>query len=65
MFVREMIPGPLLAEYRDRYVTLYDRADLYVPFIERSLSMLANAGSLGFICSDRWTKTAMAHCGAS
>ncbi len=53
---QEMIPGPLLAEYRDRYVTLYDRADLYVPFIERSLSMLANAGSLGFICSDRWTK---------
>ncbi|WP_286075594.1 Eco57I restriction-modification methylase domain-containing protein [Stenotrophomonas sp. 59] len=53
---QEMIPGPLLAEYRDRYVTLYDRADLYVPFIERSLSMLANAGNLGFICSDRWTK---------
>lgn len=53
---QEMIPEPLLAEYRDRYVTLYDRADIYVPFIERSLSLLANAGNLGFICSDRWTK---------
>ncbi|PJL11568.1 modification methylase PaeR7I [Stenotrophomonas maltophilia] len=53
---QEMIPGPLLAEYRDRYVTLYDRADIYVPFIERSLSVLANSGSMGFICSDRWTK---------
>ncbi len=53
---QELIPAPLLAEYRNRYQTLYDRADLYIPFIERSLMMLADGGSLGFICADRWMK---------
>lgn len=53
---QEMIPAGLLAEYRRRYVTLFDRADLYIPFLERSLQLLAADGSLGFICSDRWMK---------
>lgn len=53
---QEMIPAPLLAEYRSRYQTIYDRADLYIPFIERSLSLLAKGGCLGFICADRWMK---------
>ena len=53
---QELIPAPLLAEYRSRYPTLYDRADLYIPFIERSLLALAEGGSLGFICADRWMK---------
>ena len=53
---QELIPGPLLAEYRRRYQTMYDRADIYIPFIERSLSVLAPGGSLGFICADRWMK---------
>jgi hypothetical protein len=53
---QEMIPGILLAEYRSRYTTIYDRADLYVPFIERSLSLLKPGGTLGFICADRWMK---------
>ena len=53
---QEMIPAPLLAEYRRRYQTIYDRADLYIPFIERSLSLLGESGKLGFICPDRWTK---------
>lgn len=53
---QELIPAPLLAEYRKRYQTMYDRADLYIPFIERSLSMLAEGGNLGFICADRWMK---------
>ena len=53
---QELIPAPLLAEYKARYSTLYDRADLYVPFIERSLSLLKSKGVLGFICSDRWMK---------
>jgi hypothetical protein len=53
---QELIPGPLLAEYRSRYQTMYDRADLYIPFIERSLSALSKGGSLGFICADRWIK---------
>lgn len=53
---QELIPAALLAEYRRRYQTLYDRADLYVPFIERALSLLSPRGHLGFICADRWMK---------
>ncbi|MDZ7856536.1 Eco57I restriction-modification methylase domain-containing protein [Sphaerotilus sp.] len=53
---QELIPAALLAQYRLRYTTLYDRADLYVPFIERSLSLLAERGQLAFICANRWTK---------
>ncbi len=53
---QEMIPATLLEEYRSRYPTMYDRADLYIPFIERSLSALSQGGSLGFICADRWMK---------
>lgn len=53
---QELIPAPLLAEYRCRYKTMFDRADIYIPFIERSLSVLSDGGSLGFICADRWMK---------
>lgn len=53
---QEMIPAALLEEYRSRYPTMYDRADLYIPFIERSLSALSPNGNLGFICADRWMK---------
>jgi len=53
---QEMIPAVLLAEYRHRFDTLYDRADLYIPFIEKSLKLLEPKGSVGFICSDRWMK---------
>jgi hypothetical protein len=52
----ELIPAPLLAEYRRRYQTMYDRADIYIPFIERSLMALSAGGNLGFICADRWMK---------
>ncbi len=53
---QELIPTHLLDEYRRRFSTLYDRADLYVPFIERSLYLLKDQGQLSFICSDRWMK---------
>lgn len=53
---QEMIPAVLLEVYRSRYPTMYDRADLYIPFIERSLSVLSPGGSLSFICADRWMK---------
>jgi hypothetical protein len=53
---QEMIPDVLLAEYRSRYTTMFDRADLYIPFIERSLRLLCKGGALGFICADRWMK---------
>jgi hypothetical protein len=45
-----------MAENRRRYETIYDRAENYIPFIERSLSLLARGGKLGFICADRWLK---------
>lgn len=53
---QELIPAPLLAEYRGRYRTMYDRSDIYIPFIERSLSVLVKGGNLSFICADRWMK---------
>ncbi|MCU0711667.1 MAG: Eco57I restriction-modification methylase domain-containing protein [Pirellula sp.] len=53
---QESIPDVLLREYRLRYQTIYDRADIYVPFIERSLTLLKPNGCLGFICADRWMK---------
>jgi adenine-specific DNA-methyltransferase len=51
----EQISETLQAEYRSRYTTLFDRADMYVAFIERALSLLSNTGTLSFICADRWT----------
>jgi len=53
---QEMIPAVLMVEYRRRFRTIYDRADIYVPFIERSLGLLEPGGVLGFICADRWMK---------
>ena len=53
---QELIPAPLLAEYRIRFDSIYDRADIYIPFIERSLKVLSDGGMLGFICADRWMK---------
>lgn len=53
---QELIPDALIAEYRGRYRTVFDRADIYIPFIERSLSLLGERGTLGFICADRWMK---------
>ncbi len=53
---QERIAAPLLAEYRRRYRTIYDRADLYVPFFERGLQLLGEEGRLAFICANRWLK---------
>jgi len=51
----EQLNPHLQAVYRCRYQTLFDRADLYVAFIERSLELLGTDGALLFICADRWT----------
>lgn len=53
---QELIPDVLIAEYRRQFRTVFDRADIYIPFIERSLSLLDEGGALGFICADRWMK---------
>ena len=50
----EQLAPSLQAEYRRRYTSLYDRADLYVAFIERGLDLLKPNGILSFICADRW-----------
>ena len=52
----EQLPPSLQAEYRRRYTSLYDRADLYVAFIERGLQLVEKAGVLAFICADRWLR---------
>jgi hypothetical protein len=51
----EQLATELQGEYRRRYRSLYDRADLYVAFIENALHLLSPAGVLSFICADRWT----------
>jgi len=51
----EHIHVDLQREYRSRFQTVFDRADLYVPFIEHGLSLLSPTGKLSYICSDRWT----------
>ena len=53
---QEAVPRALMAEYRQRYKTIYDRADLYVPFIEKGLDVLSRDGSLGYICSEKKKK---------
>jgi adenine-specific DNA-methyltransferase len=51
----EQLAPQLQSEYRHRYESLFDRADLYVAFIERSLDLLGPKGVLSFVCADRWT----------
>jgi hypothetical protein len=50
----EQLSRSLALEYRSRYKSIFDRADLYVAFIERGLSLLSERGVLSFICADRW-----------
>mgnify|MGYP001610451780 CR=1 FL=1 len=51
----EQLAPALQVEYRARYESLFDRADLYVAFIEHALNLLSPTGVLSFICADRWT----------
>ncbi|EKZ9056765.1 Eco57I restriction-modification methylase domain-containing protein [Vibrio vulnificus] len=52
----ETIPLELLKEYRRRFHTMIERADIYIAFYEKCLDLLAPNGTLSFICTDRWTK---------
>ncbi|MGR6504340.1 Eco57I restriction-modification methylase domain-containing protein [Shewanella sp. Koi 1] len=52
----EHIPYKLLDAYRNKFVTMKERADIYIAFYEKSLSLLKENGVLSFICTDRWTK---------
>ncbi len=53
---QEAVPKALLKVYKERYKTMNDRSDIYIAFIEKSLSLLSEKGQVAFICSDRWTK---------
>lgn len=44
-------------EYERRYRTFRGRCDLCVPFVERSLALLAPRGVFCFICSNRFAKS--------
>ncbi len=44
-------------EYERLYPTFRGRCDLYVPFVERSLSLLSEKGVFCFICSNRFSKS--------
>lgn len=52
----EQLSKELQNEYRKRYPSLFDRADIYVAFIERCLALLERNGLFSFICTDRWVK---------
>lgn len=52
----EDLPRPVLQRYRALYETATDRADIYIAFFEKGLSLLADDGCLAFICANRWTK---------
>lgn len=53
---QELIHPDQLTAYRKAFVTMVGRADLYVPFIEKSLDHLNTGGKLSFICADAWVK---------
>lgn len=52
------IPGEALESYRGMYPTMIGRGDIYIGFIEAGLRQLVDGGSLGFICADRWMRSA-------
>ncbi len=52
----ENIPQETLNDYKRIFKTFYYRSDIYVPFYEKSLSLLNYGGRHLFICSNRWLK---------
>ena len=50
------LPEEVSEQYRRRWPTMKGRADIYVGFYERGLSLLRPDGRLGFICADRWMR---------
>lgn len=50
----EAIDKAVTEAYRERFKTMTGRADLYIAFYERALSLLKPSGVCGFICADRW-----------
>lgn len=54
----ENISNTTEKKYRKRWKTMRGRADIYIGFFERGLSILRTGGSLSYICADRWMHNA-------
>lgn len=52
----ENIPLEMREYCKSTFKTFHYRSDLYVPFFEKSLSLLQEGGIHCFICSNRWLK---------
>ena len=52
----EHIPSEVSDAYRAACPTMRGRADLFVGFFEKGLTLLRPGGRLGFICADRWMR---------
>jgi adenine-specific DNA-methyltransferase len=52
------LPESVFASYRAVCPTMVGRCDVYVGFIEAGLRQLKTGGRLGFICADRWMRSA-------
>jgi adenine-specific DNA-methyltransferase len=52
------LPEDLLRSYRTVCRTMIGRFDIYVGFIEAGIGQLKVGGRLGFICADRWMRSA-------
>ncbi len=52
------LPQDLFSSYKTAYPTMTGRCDVYVGFIEAGLRQLKVGGRLGFICADRWMRSA-------
>ena len=52
----DAVPEALRHRYRERFSSFKQRADLYIAFIQKSLSLLLPTGQLGFLCPGNWTR---------
>jgi adenine-specific DNA-methyltransferase len=52
----EDVPARSSRAYRAAWPTMAGRADIFIGFFERGLRSLKPAGTLGFICADRWMR---------
>ncbi len=52
----ENIPSAQLSFIKNTFPTFHYRADLYIPFFEKSLRLLKPGGRHCYICANRWLK---------
>lgn len=52
----EDVPRDVSDAYRSMWPTMRGRADIYIGFFEKGLSLLGPEGRLAYICADRWMR---------